>query len=218
MTIKLNANLRTNLGRKAKYVREAGKIPAVVYGHKTENANLELNYVEFVKILEEAGESTILDVSVDGKEPLKALISDVQYSPVSGRISHVDLHQVNMKEKINAHVEIKFVGESRVVKEESGMIMHNISEVEIRCLPSDLIHEIIVDVSSLNNFDDTITLAGLNLPSNIEILDHEDEDIVAIAVEPKAQVEEAPAVEAVPAEGEADAASAESAEIAPEKK
>lgn len=218
MTLKLNANLRTNLGRKAQYVRDAGKIPAVVYGHKTDNANLELNYVEFEKILEQAGESTILDVAVDGQAPLKALISDVQYSPVSGRINHVDLHQVNMKEKINAHVEIKFVGESRVVKEEGGMIMHNISEVEIRCLPGDLIHEITVDVSGLNEFDDAITIADLNLPANIEVLHHEDEDVVAIAVEPKAQVEEVPVVEAVPAEGEEVAAPAEDAEKAPEKK
>lgn len=209
MTLKLTANLRTKLGHQAVAVRDAGKIPAVVYGHKIENSNLELNYVEFVKILEQAGESTILDVTVDSKEPIKALISAVQYSPVSGRVSHVDLHQVNMKEKINAHVEIKFVGESKVVKEDGGMIIHSISEVEIRCLPGDLIHEITVDTAVLKEFDQTITIADLKLPASIEILHHDSHDVVAIAVEPKAQVEEVPVVTAPVAGATAEASTEE---------
>lgn len=207
MTLKLTANLRENLGKKAAYVRQAGKIPAVIYGHKVDNQNLELNYVEFEKILAKAGESTILDVAIGDQAPLKALISDVQYEPVGGRISHVDLHQINMKEKITATVEIKFTGESRVVKEDGGMVIHNIAEVEIRCMPADLVHEITVDVSKLNSFGDVITIADLNLPKTIEILHHLPEDVVAIAAEPKAEVVEevapaAPAEGEVPAEGE----------------
>jgi len=208
MTLKLSANLRENTGKKAAYVREAGKIPAVIYGHKTENQNLELNYVEFEKVLEKAGESTILDVVVGDKEPLKALISDVQYAPVSGRINHVDLHQINMKEKLNANIELKFVGESRIVKEDGGIVMHNIHEIEVRCLPTDLVHEIIVDVSSLDNFDDVITIADLKIPATLEVIDHEPEDVVAIAAKPKVEVEELVVV--APAEG-AEGAAAEGA-------
>ena len=220
MTLKLPAILRENLGRKAQYVRDAGKIPAVIYGHKVENQNLELNYVEFEKILEKAGESTILDVVVGDKAPLKALISEVQYEPVSGRIRHVDLHQINMKEKINANVEIKFIGESRVVKEDGGTVMHNISEVEIRCMPSDLIHEIVVDVADLKEFDDVITIADLKIPANVEIIDHEADEVVAIAMKPKVEVEEVVA-EVAPiegAEGAAPVAGAEGAAPTGEKK
>jgi len=201
MTLKLAANLRQNLGRHAIKVRQAGKIPAVLYGHKIDNLNLELDYVEFEKTLERTGESTILDIVVDGQEPLKALVSEVQYAPVSGRISHVDLHQINMKEKINANVEIKFSGESRVVKEDGGLVIHNFSELEIRCMPADLIHEIVVDVSALKNFEDVITVADLKLPDILEVIDHEPEDVVAIAVKPKAEAEEAPVAAA--AEGDA---------------
>jgi len=217
MTFKLSAKLRENLGKKADYVRLAGKIPAVIYGHRTENMNLELNYVEFEKLLDKAGESTIIDVAVDDKEPLKALISEVQHEPVSGRISHVDLHQINMKEKINTNVEIKFVGESKIVKEDGGIVMHNISEVEIRCMPADLLHEIVVDVSSLENFDDVITIADLKLPDSIEIVNHELADVVAIAARPKVEVEEVAPV--APVEGEVGAEGAavpaEGAEGAP---
>jgi len=219
MTLKLSANLRENLGKKAAYVREAGKIPAVIYGHKTENKNLELNYVEFEKVLEKAGESTILDVVVGDKAPLKALISEVQYAPVSGRISHVDLHEINMNEKINANIELEFVGESRIVKEDGGIVMHNIHEIEVRCMPADLVHQIVVDVSSLDNFDDVITIADLKIPAGIEVIDHEPEDVVAIAAKAKVEVEEPVAV--APIEGEAAAAegaTAEGAAPAAEKK
>ena len=202
MTLKLNASLRSKLGKKVAEVRQAGKIPAVVYGHKTENLNLEFNYVDFEKILKEAGESTIIDLNVDGKEPIKTLISEVQIEPTKGRIIHADLHQINMKEKIYAHVPIKFVGESKVVKEDGGVLVHNISEVEIHCLPTDLIHEIEVDVSMLNSFDDSIAIKDLKVPAKVDIVHHEPEDVVVLVARPKAEkIEEVAPV--APVEGAA---------------
>lgn len=216
MTLKLSAKIRTDLGKKASDVRADGKIPAVIYGHKVDNVNLELNYVEFEKALKVAGESTIIDVAIDGQESRKALISEVQYEPVKGFITHVDLHQINMKEKINANIEIKLVGESRPVKEDGAVIIHNIHEVEVRCMPGDLVHEIDVDISALDKIDDSITIADLKVPASIEILHHEPEDVVALVVMPKVEKEE-PVVIA-PTEGAAPAAGAEGAEKAPEKK
>lgn len=204
MTLQLKAALRSQLGRDAKKVRVAGMIPAVVYGHKTENLNLEFGYADFDKILKEAGESTIIDLIVEGKELIKALISEVQIEPTKHRIIHADLHQVNMKEKINANIPIKFVGESRAVKEDDGVIVHNISEVEIHCLPADLIHEITVDIAALNDFDSIVKIKDLKVPASVEILNHEAEDVVALVARPKAvEVEVAApvAATAAPAEG-----------------
>jgi large subunit ribosomal protein L25 len=204
MTLKLSANLRQDLGKKSARIREAGKIPAVIYGHKFKNVNLELGYVEFEKILAAAGESTVVDVAIDGQPAVKAIISDVQYEPTKGRIWHVDLHQINMKEKINAHVELKFISESRAVKEENGVVVHNISELEIRCLPADLLHEVIVDISRLGTLDDVITIKDLNIPANIEVLHHHADDVVASVAKHREEKIEEP-VAAVPAEGEAPA-------------
>lgn len=200
MTLKLEAKTRTDLGKKAEFVRQSGKIPAVIYGHGQENRNLELNYVEFEKILNEAGESTLIDVNVDGSS-VKAIIAEVQYEPVRNRISHVDFHQVNMKEKIHAHVPLEFIGESKAVKEDGGVLIHNISEVEIKCLPTDLIHEIEVDITPLNTFDDVITVKDLKVPASVEILHHESEDVVALVAAPKEEKEEVatPVAEAAPA-------------------
>lgn len=214
MTLQLKAAVRDRLGRKSSAVRQESKIPAVVYGNKTSNINLELNYVEFEKVLKEAGESTIINLAITDQEPIKAIISEVQYEPVKGRIIHADLRQVNMKEKLHANIPVEFIGESKAVKEEGGIIVHNISELEIKCLPSDLIHEIKVDISKLATIDDMITIADLTFPASIEILHHELTDVVAMVARPKEEKEE-PVVVA-PVEGEV--APTETADAESEKK
>lgn len=201
MTLKLEAKTRTDLGKKAEFLRQAGKIPAVMYGHGEENHNIELNYIEFEKVLEEAGESTLVDVNIDGSKAVKTIIADVQRDPVKGRIIHADLHQVNMKEKINANVQVEFTGESRAVKEDGAVLIHNISEIEINCLPGDLMSEIIVDISALDKIGDVIMIKDLKIPVGVEILNHEEEDVIALVAAPKEEKEEAPV--AAPAEGEA---------------
>lgn len=209
MTLKLKAKLREKLGKKSAQVRAEGNVPAVLYGHKIDNVNLEINYIDFEKALKEAGESTLIDLSIDGKEPVKTIISEVQVQPGKGRYIHADFHQINMKEKIHATIQLKFIGESRAVKEDGGVVVHNISELEVKCLPSDLVHEIIVDISNLNDFDDTISVQDLPLPKGLEVLHHEPGNIVVTIARPKAEVVEEPiapvageaGAEAVPVEG-----------------
>lgn len=211
MTLKLEAKTRKDLGKKAELLRQSGKIPAVIYGHGKENQNLEVDYIKFEKVLNEAGESTLVDVSIDGGASVKTIIADVQREPVKSRIIHADLHQVNMKEKINANVQVEFTGESKAVKEDGAILIHNISEIEINCLPGDLMSEIIVDISSLNEVGDVITINDLKIPAGVEILHHEPEDVVALVATPKEEKEEAPVV--APTEGEvAPAAEAEKKE------
>lgn len=186
MTLKLNANIRSLLGKKTNVIRQEGKIPAVVYGHGVENKNLELEYNVFDKVFREGGESTIIDLNIDGEE-IKVIISDVQYDPVKNRYRHVDFHQIKMDEKINAAVELKFVGEPKAVKEFDGVLVHNISELEIKCLPGDLVGEIEVDVSKLDTFDDVVTIADLVISDKIEIIGHEPSDVVAMVSKPRAE-------------------------------
>lgn len=207
MTIKLEAKSRTVTGKKLFQLRAKSIIPAVVYGHGEKSQSIELDYVKFDKVYAEAGENTIIDLEIDGKAA-KVLVADVQYDPVKNRIIHADLHKIKMNEKINANVELHFVGESKAVKEDGGSVNHAISEVEIRCLPADLIHGIEVDVSALVTFDDVIKISDLKVPANVEIVGHEDEDVVASVVGIQEEKEEvsAPAEgEAAPAEGEAKA-------------
>jgi large subunit ribosomal protein L25 len=192
MTIKLAAQERTTLGKKLFRLRAERKIPAVVYGHGSENKNLELDYNTFEKAYNEAGESTLIDLAIGDQEALKVLIADVQLDPVRHRFTHIDFQQVKMDEKITATVELKFIGESKAVKEDAGVMVHSISEVEIECLPGDLIHEIKVDVSALATFDDLITIKDLNIPEKVKIIGHESDEVVATVNPPREEKEEAP--------------------------
>lgn len=216
MTLKLNANIRNSLGKQAQETRQAGKIPAVIYGHGFDNKNLELEYNAFDKVFKEGGESTIIDLSIEG-EPVKVVVSDVQYDPLQGRYRHVDFHQIKMDEEITANVELKFVGEAKAVKDLGGVLVHNISELEIKCLPGDLVGEIEVDVSKLDTFDDVVTIADLPISDKIEIIGHEPSDVVAIVAKPREE-EVAEAVVAPTATVAGEETKEASSEKAPETK
>ncbi len=178
MTLNLEAKSREITGKENFKIREAGKIPAVVYGHGLQSKNIEIDYLPFEKLYREAGQSTLVDLTVDGQAPAKVLIADVQFEPLKGRISHIDLHQIRMDEKVRARIAIELIGESQAVKAEGGSLVHSINELEISCLPAELIREITVDVSVLKTFEDVIKIKDLSLPSSIEIIGHEPEDIV----------------------------------------
>lgn len=192
MTIKLKAELRSKLKKAVSALRSAGKIPAVLYGHKTENMNLEVDASKFEKVLKEAGENTVVDLEIGDKGTVKTIIADYQVDPIKGKVSHADFHQINMKEKINANIPLKFIGESKLIKEEGGILIHNLSEIEVRCLPDKLIHEIEVDTSVINDFDQTIEIKDLSIPADLEIIGHEPEDVVALVSRPKAEAEVEP--------------------------
>ncbi len=186
MTLNLKADLRTLLGKKSKNLKNIGKIPAVVFGNNQDSSSIELDYISFEKIFKSAGESTIIELDLEGKKE-QVIISEVQLEPVKSRIIHADLKRVNMKKEITAKIPLELFGESRAVKEDAGVLIHNISEIEIKCLPDKLIHEIKIDISKLENLEDTICIKDLPLPKEIEILHHELEDIVVMAAKPKAE-------------------------------
>lgn len=165
---------------KAQVVRQRGMVPGVVYGHKFENLNLEINQRELEKILKEAGESSLLDLDVDGKKVGNVVISDYQLNPLSGEIVHFDLHKVRMNEKIVANVALELEGEAPAVKELGGTLVVVKDELEIRCLPGDLLAEIKVDISALKDLEDMIRVKDLKISDKVEILDEEEDVLVQV--------------------------------------
>jgi len=188
-TLALLAKKRSELGKKVEQIRDDGFVPAVVYGGDAANEYIALAYNEFEKVYRDAGESSLVVLTIDAGAPVKTLIHEVQYSPLTNRIIHVDFFRVTMTEKLTTDVEIAFVGESKAVKELGAILVKNISEVEVRCFPDDLVSEITVDVSSLSNLEDSIKISDIQLPKGIEILHHEEDDIVVIATPPVTEEE-----------------------------
>jgi large subunit ribosomal protein L25 len=195
MTLKLSANTRESKGEK---VRTKIILPAVIYGMGGKAVSATLNHDEFKKLYSEAGEASLIDLSLDDKAEGKVLIHDIQYDPVSDEIIHVDLRRIDMNKSMTATVELRFIGESSVIKEQGGTLMHNISSVEVECLPKDLISHIDVDISALKTFDDAIKVKDLAVPSTVTITSPQGEDLVAKAT-PAMTEEEMKAMEAAAA-------------------
>ncbi|MFH1192548.1 MAG: 50S ribosomal protein L25 [bacterium] len=196
----LEAKKREVTGKKAKKFLKEGNVLGVVYGHKVDNRNILLNSIAFKKAYDKAGESTLIDLKIDGEEPVKAIIKDTQMDLSGEKFIHVDFHQVNMNEKLTTDIALKFVGESRAVKELGGMLLKNIDFIPVECLPKDLVHEIDVDISSLDDFDKSIHVKDLKMPEGVIALTDPEEAVVFVEA-PRAEEEIKPAVEAVAPEG-----------------
>lgn len=186
--LKLNAKVRDAFGKKTSKLRNADKVPAVVYGHKVKNVSLELDYKDFVKVFKQTGESSLIELSVEGeKDKRPVLVHDVQIDPVSDRFLHVDFFQASLKEEVEVKVPLLIEGESLAVKDLGGTLVKNISEIEIKALPQNLPHEIVVNIDSLKTFEDRILAKNLNLPEGVKLKIKPDEIIVSVA--PPANVE-----------------------------
>lgn len=177
--------------------REIGQIPAVVYGHKVENRNIFIPRSDFLKVYRSAGESTLVELAIDDGKPVSVLVQDVQIDPVSQELVHVDFHQVNLKEKISARIKLSFIGVAPAVKEAGGVLMTNLSDIEVSCLPQDLVPEISVDISALKTFNDYLHVRDLKLASGITVM-ADAADVVAHVIAPRSE-EELKALEQQPA-------------------
>ncbi|PIR66268.1 MAG: 50S ribosomal protein L25 [Parcubacteria group bacterium CG10_big_fil_rev_8_21_14_0_10_36_14] len=208
MTVILNSEARGEKTISA--LRAEGKITAELYGPEIKNQSVLLDYKEFDKVYNEAGESSLVVVKAPDGTDINVLIVEVQYHPISGKYINVDLRQVSMKEKIEADVELKFIGEAPAVKGLGGTFIPAKNTLAIKALPADLISEIEVDISGLATFEDKITVADIKLAPGIEIMDSP-ESLVAIITEPQ----EEEVAEPTP---ESEAERVASVEVAGEKK
>ncbi len=192
MMLELSVKTRSDVGRGNNALRKQGLIPAVLYGHKIKNLHLMVDEIELGRLYKKAGENTLvkLKIAQDDKkvEERVVLIQDAVKEPVRGNFIHIDFHQVKMDEVITAEVPLAFVGQSEVIEKEGGLLIKALQSIEVEALPQNLPHEIEVDISPLNTFDDKIAIKNLKIPADVKIK-AEDEDIVASVVPPRTQEE-----------------------------
>jgi large subunit ribosomal protein L25 len=195
--IKLEAEKRDKK-ENTKNLLKSGFIPGIIYGpNLKENKLVKIKASGLKKVLSKAGESTLIDLSLDGKVEGKVLLKDEQRDPLSNETSHIDLYKVDMDKEITAWIPLHFSGEAKAVKEKGGVLIRNINEVEVKCLPGDLINHIEIDISILDDFNKSIKIHDLALPKGVKMT-HDTDDVIAIIAEPKA--EEEPVVAPVEAE------------------
>lgn len=200
-TIVLEAKVRDK-SQKLNHLRKADRLPVTYYGNGVKNLDFDLDYQDFRRAFRAGGQNTVMDLNVDGKA-LKVLVHDMQFDPVSDRFIHVDFIAVDMNKEVSTSIPLVFIGTSAAVRELGGTLMDSLSEVNVKCLARDLIHEIEVDLSLLEDFHSVIHVSDLKVPSTIEITDDPELAIATVAA-PKSEDELA-------AEDAADAAAAAAA-------
>jgi large subunit ribosomal protein L25 len=168
----LNAEPRDDMGKGAsRRLRRSGKVPAIMYGAGKEPTSISLLHNEIAHSLEnEAFYSHILTVNLGGKEE-SAILKDLQRHPGKPVIMHVDLQRVSAKEKIRVHVPLHFINEEEAPGvREGGLVTHNLTEVDVQCLPKDLPEYLEVDLSSLE-LDGIMHMSDIILPAGVEIVE-----------------------------------------------
>lgn len=186
-TFVLNAEPRDITGKKVNRLRRAGQVPVVLYGHNVPSQLLMVKRGEMEKVYRKAGGSSVVTLKF-GTGEKNVLIHQVQLDPVTGTYVHADFYQVRMDEKIKTQVPLVFEGVPPAVRELDGVLVTNLSELEIECLPKDLPHELTVSVEGLATFDDTLTVADIKVSENVTVL-VDPETNVALVAPPRSQEE-----------------------------
>lgn len=188
----LQAKTRNILGKKVETLRKKGLLPAVLYGHKIKNKALVLSLKEFEKAYKQVGESSMISLQISGDkdqlDQIPVLIKAVSLDPVTDKFLHADFYQPVLGEKLTVSIFLAFEGESPAVKTLGAILIKNISEVEIHCLPQFLPKEIKVDVSVLETLEDNIRIKDLKIPDSVEILKEQNEIVASVAL-PEKEIE-----------------------------
>jgi len=188
----LNAESRTATGKAAKGLLLEDRMPAVVYGPKQEAISITLSLPEFKKVLRDAGESSVIELTGLGSN-MQVLIHEVDRDPVTTLPRHADLYAIQKGAKVEVSVPLSFIGEAPAVKLGANLIkvMH---ELAISADASKLPHELEIDISSLEKVGDQIHVKDIKLPSGV-ITEEDGEEVVAVIQEVEAEPEEVAAVD-----------------------
>jgi large subunit ribosomal protein L25 len=173
---------------KADKIRKAGNIPAVFYGKKEESTPISIPMADFLRVWKQAGESSV--ISLETPEGTKdSLIHDIEFDPVTGNPLHADFYVFEKGHKVEVDIPLEFEGVSPAVKDLGGSLVKVMHEVKISAMPKDLPHNIIVDISSLVDFQSQILAKDIKVPAGVELMENP-EEVVALVSEPREEKEE----------------------------
>ncbi len=162
-------------------------MPAVVYGHNFKPLSIQVPLKDFERVYAEAGESTVVYLKVNDQD-YPTIIHDVVRDSVSDAYLHADFYKVRLDEKIHAKIPLNFIGESPAIKDLGGILVKNISEIEVEGFPQDLPHQVEVDISGLVEFKSHILVKDLAISNKLDVKAEQD-SIVALIQEPISEEE-----------------------------
>lgn len=187
--MEISAKQRTIKGSKVKQLRKKGLIPGSIFSTKTSREKtgsilISLDQIEFSKLYNEAGESTLIKVRIDNDKTRECLISEVQFNPITLDLINVNFYEVDLTEKITTNIPIEIINEelNPLIKSGEAILLTVLSEVEVECLPRDLPQHFQIDVSQMKEIGDMLSIeSAIQVDeSKIKILTDKSEILVKL--------------------------------------
>lgn len=157
--------------------RAAGKLPAVVYGHKEEPVAVSVDAKTALRYFHDG--ERVFEVNIEGGSAETVLLKDLQYDYLGTNIIHADFERVSMDEVIETTVPVHLVGEAKGEKRAGAVLVHPNDSVSIRCALKDIPDQVDVDITELDA-GDVIFAKDLTLPAGAELRDAPELRIVAV--------------------------------------
>tara|TARA_B100000745_G_C20140423_1_gene390983 strand:+ start:527 stop:1186 length:660 start_codon:yes stop_codon:yes gene_type:complete len=185
--IELTATPRAELGKKLKALRAEGVLPGVVYSGKVASTPISVSEKDFTKILRDAGETALITLKGLDTEH-EVLIQDITYETVKGNPMHVDFYAVERGKEVEVTTPLEFIGEAPAEKA-GAQLVKAVHELNIKTTPGKIPAHIEVDLSTVVEVGDRITIADLKAPEGVTIL-NDAEDAIVVAQEHVEEAEE----------------------------
>jgi len=180
----LTATRRAVIGKQVGQLRRAGQLPAVLYGPATESVAIQLDAREAGRVLRHVSGAQLFDLTVES-QTYKVLVHDVQRDSIKGHFLHVDFYAVDMNRPIKVRIPVHLVGSSYAVASLSGVLVRGLTELEIECLPGDLITSVDADLSELKIIGSAVFVKDLYVPKTIKVLSNPDDMVARVTYQAK---------------------------------
>ena len=193
MDLELTLDARAAHGKANKRLRREGIVPGIVFGKGEESTPVQVDAKTFETLYRSAGRTSVVKFLLPGhSRATSGIIKSVQRHPLSGNPVHVDFFIVNLKQEMENDIPLIFTGEAPAVEATGGTLLHNLSSIHVKALPTDMPHEITVDVSVLHSLDVAIHVRDLNLNRDLVQVLTDGDTLVATVVPPRIEEEPEP--------------------------
>lgn len=180
--VELHANNRDSLGKKVRFLRRKGITPVHLFGHNVESLSLQCETMQLKQVLAQAGKTKIISFIPDkAKKPRNVVVRNIQRDVITGELLHVDFYQVSMAEKIKVEVPIVPVGEAPALNIKENMLLQELSNLTVECLPDKIPTRIEMDLSSLTEADQAIHVRDLPLDEGVTVITDPEHLVVKIS-------------------------------------
>ncbi|MFC1908999.1 50S ribosomal protein L25 [Chloroflexota bacterium] len=215
-TLILAASNRTVLRKKTRFLRRQGITPVHLFGHSIESLALQCDTIELKSVIAQAGMTRAINIKIENQKQAKSVfIREIQRDTVSRDLLHVDFYQIRKGDKIKVDVPIVLIGDAPALKGKGRMLAHGITSLSIECLPESIPSRIEVDLSPLEELEQSIHVRDITLDPEITVNADPDQLIAKVSEVAAARVEEEVAVAEAGVEAEGEAPAEETPEQTP---